>query len=103
MSSGFGINSKPKANSSAYVNSPYWDKKKVEAVNAPAIEHQLIQKKASGHGSWKECTVCGCTNHSGHWWFAGYKSKEKPSCSVVDCVAAFEQWKKNAVIHSDGE
>jgi len=29
MSSGFGINSKPRANSSAYVNSPYWDKKKV--------------------------------------------------------------------------
>ena len=28
MSSGFGINSKPRANSSAYVNSPYWDKPK---------------------------------------------------------------------------
>ena len=38
MSSGFGINSKPKANSSAYVNSPYWDKKGEKSPDLKTFE-----------------------------------------------------------------
>jgi len=56
--------------------------------------HDLKKESSPGHGSWLFCKNCGCTKHSGFWWFTGMKSKREPPCD--DDRAGQREWLKNA-------
>ena len=67
------------------------------AVNLEVVMHEMKSQSAPGHGRWKQCTKCGATQHSGHYWLGGYKSKEQPPCGS----AWAGDWKNNATPEND--
>lgn len=58
--------------------------------------HEMVNRSERGFGKWRECKECGATNHSGHWWLAGFKSKDEPPCWVSPEEIEYKRWLNGA-------
>lgn len=61
-------------------------------------DHQMVTKTIKGYKPYQQCDKCGCTQHSGYWWLAGYQSKETPPCNIWENGDKLITWRENAKI-----